>query len=102
MMKKLILIFTMIFVAGFSAFSDDARIRTVGGGEVGDWNTVVIMSLDNNDYCEYYKSNNKRRYLFYLLKNGDYNFSTKDPSVYNLYLGFSASLKDMRYAAILE
>ncbi len=71
-------------------------------GKVGDWNTVVIMSLDNNDYCEYYNSNNKRRYLFYLLKNGDYNFSTKDASVYNLYLGFSASIKDMRYAAILE
>ena len=31
-MKKVILFFTMIFVAGVSAFSDDARIRTVGGG----------------------------------------------------------------------
>ena len=71
-------------------------------GKVGDWHTVVIMSLDNNDYCEYYKSNNKRRYLFYLLKNGDYNFSTKSSSVYDVYTSFGASLTDMRYAAILE
>lgn len=28
-------------------------------GKVGDWNTIVIMSLDNNDSCEYYKSKNK-------------------------------------------
>ena len=71
-------------------------------GKVGDWNTVVIMSLDNHDYCEYYKSNNKRRYLFYLLKNGDYNFSTKDPSVYNVYSSFGANISEMKYAAILE
>ena len=71
-------------------------------GKVGDWDTVVIMSLDNHDYCEYYKSNNKRRYLFYLLKNGDYNFSTKDPSVYNVYSSFGASISEMKYAAILE
>ncbi len=71
-------------------------------GKVGDWNTVVIMSLDNNDYCEYYKSNNKRRYLFYLLKNGDYNFSIKDISVYDAYICFGSSLTDMKYAAILE
>ena len=71
-------------------------------GKVGDWHTVVIMSLDNNDYCEYYKSNNKRRYLFYLLKNGDYNFSTKSSSVYDVYTSFGASIKNMRYAAILE
>ncbi|MBR1460913.1 hypothetical protein IJ596_04700 [bacterium] len=71
-------------------------------GKVGDWNTVVIMSLDNNDSCEYYKSSNKRRYLFYLLKDGDYNFSTKDTSVYDAYSSFGASIKEMRYAAILE
>ena len=71
-------------------------------GKVGDWNTVVIMSLDNHDYCEYYKSNNKRRYLFYLLKNGDYNFSTKDLSVYNVYSSFGANISEMKYAAILE
>lgn len=71
-------------------------------GKVGDWNTVVIMSLDNHDYCEYYKSNNKRRYLFYLLKNSDYHFSTKDESVYDLYSGFSAFVKTMKYASILE
>jgi len=71
-------------------------------GKIGDWNTVVIMSLDNNDCCEYYKSNNKRRYLFYLLKNGDYNFSTKAASVYDVYISFSASIKEMKYAAILE
>lgn len=71
-------------------------------GKVGEWNTVVIMSLDNHDYCEYYKSNNKRRYLFYLLKNGDYNFSTKDPSVYNVYSSFGANISEMKYAAILE
>lgn len=71
-------------------------------GKVGDWHSVVIMSLDSHDYHDFYKSQNRKRYLFYLLKNGDYNFSTKDASVYNLYLGFSASIKDMRYAAILE
>lgn len=71
-------------------------------GKVGDWNTVVIMSLDNNDCCEYYKSKNIRRYLFYLLKNGDYNFSTKDASVYDLYSVFGAYIKNMKYAAILE
>ena len=60
------------------------------------------MSLDNHDYCEYYKSNNKRRYLFYLLKNGDYNFSTKDLSVYNVYSSFGANISEMKYAAILE
>ena len=71
-------------------------------GKVGDWHTAVVMSLDNNDYCEYYKSDNRRRYLFYLLKNGDYNFSTKDVSVYDLYVAFAASLTGMKYAAILE
>ena len=34
-------------------------------GKVGAWNTVVIMSLDNHDYCEYYKSNNKKMWLFH-------------------------------------
>ena len=53
-------------------------------GKVGDWHSVVIMSLDNHDYQDFYKSQNRKRYLFYLLKNGDYNFSTKDASVYNL------------------
>ena len=71
-------------------------------GKVGDWNTIVIMSLDNNDSCEYYKSKNKQRYLFYLLKNSDYHFSTKDESVYDLYSGFSAFVKTMKYASILE
>ena len=71
-------------------------------GKVGEWHSVVIMSLDNHDYQNFYKSQNRKRYLFFILKNGDYNFSTKDASVYNLYLGFSASIKDMRYAAILE
>ena len=71
-------------------------------GKVGDWHTAVVMSLDNDDYCEYYKSNNRRRYLFYLLKNGDYNFSTKDGSVYDVYVAFAASLTGMKYAAILE
>lgn len=71
-------------------------------GKVGDWNTIVIMSLDNNDFCEYYKSKNKQRYLFYLLKNSDYHFSTKDESVYDLYSGFSAFVKTMKYASILE
>ena len=71
-------------------------------GKVGDWYTVVIMSLDNHDYHGYYKSENKRRYLFYLLKNGDYNFSTKDVSVYDVYVAFAASMTDMKYAAILE
>ena len=71
-------------------------------GKVGDWHTAVVMSLDNNDYCEYYKSDNRRRYLFYLLKNGDYNFSTKDVSVYDVYVAFAASMTDMKYAAILE
>ena len=71
-------------------------------GKVGDWYTVVIMSLDNHDYHGYYKSENKRRYLFYLLKNGDYNFSTKDGSVYDVYSAFSASRTGMKYAAILE
>lgn len=71
-------------------------------GKVGDWHSVVIMSLDNHDYHDFYKSQNRRRYLFFLLKNGDYNFSTKDSSVYNLYSAFCASIKDMKYAAILE
>ena len=71
-------------------------------GKVGDWHTAVVMSLDNNDYCDYYKSDNRRRYLFYLLKNGDYNFSTKDVSVYDVYVAFAASMTDMKYAAILE
>ncbi|MBQ8680451.1 MAG: hypothetical protein IJ530_11920 [Treponema sp.] len=78
------------------------KILDFYSGKVGDWNTVVIMSLDNNDLCEYYKSSNKRRYLFYLLKNGDYNFSIKDTSVYDAYSSFGASIKEMRYAAILE
>ena len=47
-------------------------------------------------------ADNRNRYLFFLLKNGDYNFSTKDASVYNLYSSFCASIKDMKYAAILE
>ena len=68
-------------------------------GKVGDWHSVVIMSFD---YHDFYKSQNRRRYLFFLLKNGDYNFSTKDSSVYNLYSAFCASIKDMKYAAILE
>ena len=71
-------------------------------GKVGDWNTVVIMSLDNHDYHDFYKSQNRKRYLFYLLKNGDYNFSTKDTSVYDLYSAFCADIKNMKYAAILE
>ena len=71
-------------------------------GKVGDWYTAVVMSLDNNDYHDYYKSDNRRRYLFYLLKNGDYNFSTKDVSVYDVYVAFAASMTDMKYAAILE
>ena len=71
-------------------------------GKVGDWHSVVIMSLDSHDYHDFYKSQNRKRYLFFLLKNGDYNFSTKDSSVYNLYSAFCASIKDMKYAAILE
>ena len=71
-------------------------------GKVGDWHSVVIMSLDSHDYHDFYKSQNRKRYLFYLLKNGDYNFSTKDASVYNLYSSFCADIKNMKYAAILE
>ena len=72
-------------------------------GKVGDWHTAVIMSLDRNDFYEYYKSDGNR-YLLYILKNGDYNFSVKDDSVYDLYLSFGTSIigGDMRYAAILE
>ena len=51
---------------------------------------------------DFYKSQNRKRYLFYLLENGDYNFSTKDASVYNLYSSFCADIKYMKYAAILE
>ena len=36
------------------------------------------------------------------MKNGDYNFSTKSSSVYDVYTSFGASIKNMRYAAILE
>lgn len=71
-------------------------------GKVGDWYTAVIVSLDRFDYSEYYKSNNKNRYLLYIMKNGDYNFSIKDISVYDAYICFGSSLTDMRYAAILE
>lgn len=71
-------------------------------GKVDDWNTVVIMSLDDHDYHDFYKSKNNKRYLFYLLKNGDYNFSTKDASVYDVYSAFCADIKNMKYAAILE
>ena len=76
-------------------------------GKVGDWHTAVIMGLDRNDFREYYKSDGNR-YLLYILKNGDYNFSVKDDSVYDLYLSFGTSIiggdmrGDMRYAAILE
>ena len=42
-------------------------------GKVGDWHSVVIISLDKNDYYEYYKSDNKR-YLLCVIKNSDYNF----------------------------
>ena len=71
-------------------------------GNVGYWYSVVIMDLDEYDYEEYYKSDNKKRYLFYLLKIGDYNFSTKDASVYDVYSAFGSSMRDMKYAAILE
>lgn len=71
-------------------------------GKVGDWHTVVIMSLDSHDYHDFYKSQNRNRYMFFLLKNGDYNFSTKDGSVYDLYSSFFADRTSMRYAAILE
>lgn len=71
-------------------------------GAVGDWYTAIIMNLDNNDYHDYYKSDNKKRYLFYLEKNGDYNFSTKDESVYDLYSAFGACRDEMKYAAIFE
>lgn len=71
-------------------------------GNVGYWYSVVIMDLDEYDYEEYYKSDNKKRYLFYLLKTGDYNFSTKDDSVYDVYSAFGSSIKDMKYAALLE
>ena len=71
-------------------------------GKVGDWHSVVIMNLDYHDYHDFYKSQSRNRYLFFLLKNGDYNFSTKDASVYNLYSSFCADIKNMKYAAILE
>lgn len=71
-------------------------------GEIGYWHYVVIMDLDNYDYCEYYRSDNKKCYLFYLLKVGDYNFSTKDASVYDVYSAFGSSIRNMKYAAILE
>lgn len=71
-------------------------------GNVGYWYSVVIMDLDNYDYRKFYKSDNKKRYLFYLLKIGDYNFSTKDASVYDVYLAFGSSIRNMKYAAILE
>lgn len=60
------------------------------------------MSLDNHDYHDFYKSKNNKRYLFYMLKNGDYNFTTKDESVYDVYSAFCAEIKNMKYAAILE
>lgn len=69
---------------------------------IGDWHTIIIISLYEYDCHEYYKSDNKNRYLFYLQKNGDYNFSTRDESVYDLYSAFGAGIEDMRYAAILE
>ena len=67
------------------------------------WYTIVIMSLDKYDYVEYYTSENNR-YLFYIIKDGDYNFATKDSAVYDLYIGMGSSIigGDMRYAAILE
>ena len=66
------------------------------------WYTIVIMSLDKYDYREFYFSENNR-YLFYLIKDGDYNFATKDSAVYDLYVGFNASLENSEgYAAILE
>ena len=69
-------------------------------GKVGDWHSVVIISLDKNDYYEYYRSDNKR-YLLCVIKNSDYNFCINDASVYDLYIGFRVD-SDMRYAAILE
>ena len=66
------------------------------------WYTIVIMSLDKYDYVEYYTSENNR-YLFYIIEEGDYNFATKDSAVYDLYVGFNASLENSEgYAAILE
>ena len=69
-------------------------------GKIGDWYSVVIKSLDKNDYHDYYKSEN-RRYLLLILKNSDYNFSTKDESVYDLYVSFNIDFNTI-YAAILE
>lgn len=69
-------------------------------GKIGDWYSVVIKSLDKNDYHDYYKSEN-RRYLLLILKNSDYNFSTKDESVYDLYVSFNMNFNTI-YAAILE
>ena len=69
-------------------------------GKIGDWYSVVIKSLDKNDYHDYYKSEN-RRYLLLILKNSDYNFSTKDESVYDLYVSFNMSFNTI-YATILE
>ena len=37
-----------------------------------------------------------------MLKNDDYNFTTKDESVYDVYSAFCAEIKNMKYAAILE
>ena len=51
-------------------------------GKVGDWHSVVIISLDKNDYYEYYRSDNKR-YLLCVIKNSDYNFCINDASVYD-------------------
>ena len=72
-------------------------------GKVGDWYSVVIMELDNQEHYNYYKSNNRRRYLFYLYKNIKYNFSINDDSVYDLYVSFSGTDEYYsKYAAILE
>lgn len=72
-------------------------------GKVGGLYTAVVMSLDINDYHGFYESNNKKRYLLYILNNSDYYFSTTDNSVYDVYSSFSSHwITGMRYAAILE
>ena len=65
-------------------------------GKVGDWHSVVIISLDKNDYYEYYRSDNKR-YLLCVIKNSDYNFCINDASVYDLYIGFRVDSDMQRF-----
>lgn len=70
-------------------------------GKINDLFSVVIFTLEDSDYRNFYRSNNKKRYLFFIVKNSYLNFFINDESVHDLYTSFGIG-DDTKYAAIFE